>query len=199
MTRSVSAASVRAGSLLLCALVLASACGQTVRVRAPPGSSLALGDEEPVPVPQSGTAEVRVPIGYLDPGFELSDEDGTVVRDGRLPRDDLSGWWAAPIVGTTLCAAMPLSLCGFCIANPELIAVAPLACLSPQLAVASSNTLSTTLDSPSWMTVPTMILCAGSAGACLALLPFTLRVTDEINLLDEDSPLPEPSGEAMLW
>jgi len=191
--------------MVVAAVVGAFGCGQTVRVHAPPRSQLSVGEEEPVLVPEDGAVDVRVPVGYLDPRFELrseageADDEGEVLESGRLPRESLSGGWAAPVVGATVCGALPLGCCGFCIANPELLAVAPLTCTSPQLAEANSNTLRTTMDSPSWLTVPTMILCAGSAGLCLALLPLTMRVTDEITLLDEDSPLPEQSSEVMLW
>lgn len=194
--------------LLLVAVGLTSGCAQTVLVHAPPGARLQVEEEPPVVVPAEGRVEVDVPVGYLDPGFSLAVEHDAPAVEGHLARTALNGWVAVPIASATLCASLPLAGVGFCLANPAVPVSLCLAGSGNSVLLGSAvATVGAAADAPTWATIPTAVLCAGSAGVCLFAMPFALRVSDEIVLerdgdtrvpAEDDAP-PLADKEAMLW
>lgn len=129
-----------------------------------------------------GGSEVEVPVTYTDPTWSLyTDDDDVADGSGVLERTDLDPFTTAGLFGCSSLLVPPCVGAGFCVANPTVF-VLLLAPLNEVLFVSGLNALRTSVDSPSWPTVPVMVGCALLGLTPLLLLPFALRAPDEISL-----------------
>jgi hypothetical protein len=200
-----SPALARAAAALV--LTLATACGQTVRLHAPPDSRVQIGEQAPVVVGGDGTAEAEVPVGFFAPRYSVRTASGSVVEEATVPRTELSPWVSIPLVSSIGCTVPPAMAAGFCLANPGLLCGPCLGLAGTAGLVYAFNGLATTLDRPSAATVPVMMTCAVLGASQLWFLPFALRAPDELSVggvqpppthPEPRAPAPAPRG-AMLW
>lgn len=188
----------RVRSLLVVVALLASSCTYTTTARAPSRGELWIEGEEAGDASPGGS-EVEVPVTYLDPTWALYlDEDEDEDASGVLARTRLE-----PITTASLCACAGLAVpscgaLGLLVANPTTCIVC-LAPLGEVFLLSGTNALRTTPESASWGTVPVVAACALLGFAPLALLPFALRVPEEVELPLAPGDLPsssEPSTRA---
>ncbi|MFZ9887171.1 MAG: hypothetical protein ACO3JL_06690 [Myxococcota bacterium] len=176
----------------------AGGCAYTVTARSDHAGELIVDDKPPQRV-RVGENDVEVPVTLSNPTWQLFASDEAIaagaapLAEGEFLRSRL-----APLPTTSICTASACfsPVCagaGFCLANPG----AAVGCLAPansSFLVFGLNALVTSLDNPSWSTLPAMAACTMCGLAPLALLPFVLRVPDELEL--ELPPLGEHSGSA---
>ncbi len=167
--------------VLVTLTALSSSCSYTTMARAPSRAELWIDDElagEATP----GGAEVSVPVSYADPAWFLYvDEDDRAEASGVLARTRLD-----PLLTSSLCAVSALTtpacmLAGLLSSNP-ILCVGCLAPLGDVFLQSGVNAISTTADNASWLTIPAVAGCALLGLAPLVLLPFALRVPEEIEL-----------------
>lgn len=173
----------------LIALALsAGGCTYTVAARSDRGGELVVEDQPPQRV-RAGSNDIDVPITWSNPSWQLfADEDALAagsppLAEGVFERARVAPLPATSLCGTSACLGPGCAGVGFCLANPG-AAIACLAPVNPGLLVFGFNALVTSLDNPSWSTLPAMAVCTLCGLAPLALLPLVLRVPEETELVE---------------
>jgi hypothetical protein len=154
---------------VVCAAFASGGCATTTHVTVdPPGAHLVVDDVAYGAVPVDGI-DVTVARGVGDVPIRLLDENGALLVEGVLPRDEVAGWsWA--IVGASAaiaaCAAPACAAMALLVTNPTL-AFAPVVALLN----CSTAPFATVLAAPSCATIP-VVVGAGLLGLTPSFLMF---------------------------